>query len=149
MEGHYLPGIYRIEFLKASNLTIYPRQKVNPGSKISAIGEYTKLPLIGSASLKYENEETKAGTVYNTVISGALFDREDVSQSLRDQLANGEFVYRTTDMALKKYLIGINEAPFPIVKFSPRIDSLPTGSRLIDFTITWRSTLPPLEIVAL
>ena len=149
MEINYLPGIFKLEFLNSSSLTIYPKQKLYPGAKVHAIGAFTKLPLVGNASISYANEDTDAGTVYVTVVSGTLFDREDIPQSTRDELINGEFVYKATDLHKNSYLVGCDKKPYPSIVFLPNSDRAPSGIRAIDFTISWRSTLPPLEIIAL
>lgn len=149
METFNLPGICKVEFLSSASLVLYPKHKLFPGTKISAIGEFAKLPLVGNASCNYTNEDTDNGTVYNTVVSGTLFEREDISQLLRDELINGSYVYKITDLHKKSHLVGCNEKPYPTITFTPNNDKLPSGIRAIDFTINWRSTIPPLEISAL
>jgi len=149
METFNLPGICKVEFIHFTDLTIYPKQNLYPGAKIAAIGVFTKLPLVGNASLTYTNEDTDAGTVYNTVVSGNLFDSSDISQFVRNDLINGYFAYKVTDLHKTSYLVGCNKKPFPTIVFTPNNDKLPSGIRAVDFTISWRSTLPPLEIIAL
>lgn len=149
METFNLPGICKVEFLHAASITLYPKQHLHPGATISVIGIFAKLPMVGNASINYTNEDTDAGTVYNTVISGTLLDRPDISQSVRDQLIKGNYVYKVTDLHKNSYLVGTDKRPYPMIVFIPNSDKLPSGVRAIDFTINWRSTLPPLKIVAL
>lgn len=149
METFNLPGICKVEFSHFTDLTFYPKQNLHPGAKISAIGVFAKLPLVGNASLTYTNEDTDAGTVYNTVVSGTIFDRDYISQSIRNRMINGSFVYKVTDLHKTSYLVGCDKRPFPTIVFTPNNDKLPSGIRAIDFTISWRSTIPPLQIIAL
>lgn len=149
MPAKVFPGIFKIEYIKADEVTLYPRQKLSPGSTTSAIGNFTRIPLVGLSSLTYTNEPTDAGTKYNTSLSGTLLDKEDINNAVRANLIEQFHVYRATDIYGNKYLVGIDQEPFPEVVFSQVNDNLPSGLRSVDFQITWQSSIPPVELVIL
>lgn len=149
MKANTLPGIFKVEYVDSKDLILYPRQKLTPKSTTTALGSFVSLPLVGLASLSYTNESTPAGTIYNCVLSGILLDTDKSNKTVRQKLIDNTHAYRVSDVYGNKYLIGIDEAPFPEPVFTHVIDNLPTGLRGIEFQINWISTLPPVELVIL
>jgi len=145
----FLPGIFKIEYLPADELILYPAKRLNPGDTISAIGNFVNLPIIGLSSCSYTTERTNDGILYNTKLTGMLTESEALPKSLQHRLAEKFHVFRLTDVHRNKTLIGIEKKPFPELFFSPVIDGTTSGIRAINFEITWKSYLPPIDLVVL
>ena len=144
-----LPGIISIEYLPAEELTLYPKKFLTPGDTTSAIGDFSKLKLVGLASCTTTPERTNAGLVYTSKVAGLLLENDEVGNKQQNRLIEKFHVYRLTDVYKTGYLVGIDKKPFPEIIFSPANDSAPDGMRAVNFEITWVTTLPPLELVLL
>ena len=149
MSENVLPGIFKIEYLPASEMTLYPKKVITPGGTKSVIGNFSKLNTIDLASCIVTPERISAGTQYSTKIAGRVFDDGTGNTKLQDQLMNLYHLYRITDISKNQYLIGTDKKPFPEIVFMPAIESSETGLRHVPFEITWISTLPPIELIAL
>lgn len=149
MSTKRLPGIVKLDYIAVENLTLYPKKFLSAGSTTAAIGNFTNLPLVGLAAFSYSNERTDNGTLYNTRITGMLLDDSTIGESRRETLIEKFHCYRATDVYGNRYLVGIDKDPYPEIVFSPVIDGSPSGVRAINFELTWRSTLPPVEILNL
>ena len=149
MSTKNLPGIKFVEYLPADETLLYPKQIPMPGSKISVIGEYTLMPTVELTACAVTDERVDAGLIYTTHVNGIVKDCDTLTTAQRHRLSEKFHTYRLTDVYGNKYQIGIDKKPFPEINFSPAIDGQSSGSRAIPFLITWKSTLPPLETVAL
>ncbi len=149
MSARTLPGIFKVEYIPASEIIIYPKQIPSPGSTISAIGNFVALPTVGLCNCSITDERTDAGLVFTTTINGTIKECSEFGQEQQYRLTELFHCYRITDVYKYKYLVGIDSKPFPEIHFSPAIDSETTGIRAIPFSIVWKSTLPHLELRAL
>ncbi len=77
--------------------------------------------------------------VFTTTIS---FQTCDKTTSLLRRMA-----FRLTCLDGKKFMVGTNHRPFPIIKENNPYPGKPTESALKKITITWKSPYPMLEIV--
>lgn len=142
-----LPGIYLVEFLLADELVLYPKKIITPGDTISAIGNWTDLGQRLLSSCSVDTEQTENGIIYNTKVSGDIWDRDEAD--LLHRLATVFHVYRITDVYRQKYLIGTDKIPFPEIVFNHQNDAMPDGTRTINFEISWKSTIPPTPLILL
>jgi hypothetical protein len=149
MSIFFLPGIFKIEYLPSDELILYPKKRLNPGDPISAIGNFISLPLVGMASCSYTNERTNSGILYSTKVIGMFTESDGLPKSLQHRLSEKYHAFRLTDVHRNKTLIGTDEKPHPEVVFSPVIDGVTNGIRAINFEITWKSYLPPIDLVVL
>ncbi len=144
-----LPGIVKVEFIPAIETVLYPKRILSPGIKTSVIGTFEKLNLVELASCTTTPERTNAGLQYTTKINGSIPEEENAGSKTTAQLMNTFHNYRLTDVYKNQYLIGTNKKPFPEIIFIPTNENSPAGIRVRTFEITWISTLPPIELVAL
>ena len=145
-----LPGIFQISSLPVDELTLYPKRFLTPGSTTSAPSDdWSKLPLVGLASCKVTDEVVDAGIVYTTTIEGTCEDNDEFNASTRNKLRASFHAFKIMDIYKNESLVGIDREPFPEISFAPTIDGTPSGTRSVPFTIIWKSTLPPIELVAL
>lgn len=142
-----LPSILTIEYIPIAEVTLYPKKILSPGDTTTPLGEFKKLALTEPASSTTTPERTDNGLVYITKVNGSIFD--DASASLQHSLQINFNVYRLTDVYKNKFLIGTEDKPFPEILFFPVNEAADGGRRLIDFEITWKSTLPPIDIIDL
>lgn len=140
-----LPGIIKLEYIQAVDLTLVPKKHISAGCKISAIGNFTEIKLVGQANCSNTPERTNAGLIYNTKISGLSFESSDLTEEIMNKLQELYHVYRLTDVYGNQYLVGTLACPYPEIIFTPTNDSI----RAIEFEISWISTLPPLKLTAL
>lgn len=144
-----LAGIKYVDFISIADLTLYPKKHIRPGKTISIIGNWSEMALVDLVSCSSTSERTDAGMVYTSKIAGMLSDNDENDTELQNRLVNKFHAYKLTDVYGNEYLVGINKKPFPEITFSPTNEASPAGLRAIPFEITWISTLPPIEIVAL
>lgn len=149
MSTKTLPGILSIESIPSAELTLYPKRVLTPGSSISAIGNFTKLPTVGLLSCNISSERTSSGLIYTTKIAGTVSECDQLTTAQRHTLQEKLHAYRLTDVYRNQYLVGEDKAPYPEINFSPAIDGEASGSRVVPFETTWISSLPPIEIVVL
>lgn len=147
MSLYTLPAILKVEYIECEELTLYPQKLISPGDTISVIGTFKNLNLTEPSSCNITSERTDNGLVYTTKVSGIIYD--DKNSDLQHRLQTKFHNYRLTDSYLDKYLVGIDDIPYPEILFSPVNSASPTGMRAVNFEITWISTLPPIDIIDL
>lgn len=128
-------------------MEIYPQMLLAPGDSCAVLGVPTKLDLTKPASCIIDNEDSSAGRLYLTTLSGTIKDSDD--RATEHLLQSTFSAYIATDAHRSKYLIGTKDDPFPEIKFSPAIENAPEGMRIVNFEITWKSPLPPAYILDL
>lgn len=149
MAAKTLPGIKEVEYLPANETVLFPKQIPTPGALVSVIGNYTKLPTVELCSCTITDERIDAGLVYTTKVTGIVIECDEFTISQQYLLREKFHTYRITDVYDTQYHIGIDKKPYPEISFSPAIDGQPSGTRAISFEISWKSTLPPLQLVSL
>ena len=142
-----IASLLTIEYIESDQVTLYPKKILSPGDTTTAIGEFKKLLLTQPASSTTVPERTDNGLVYITKVNGTMYD--DANATLQHQLQVGFHLYRLKDVYKNKYLLGIEEKPFPEILFTPLNEAGESGRRLVEFEITWKSTLPPIDIIDL
>lgn len=136
-----------VGFRPAEETFISPKKILAPGDVVSVLGDFEKLNLTEPAGCNTTSENTANGLVYTTKISGKIYD--DKKSALQHRLQVYPHSYLITDVYKNKYLIGTDKKPYPEIVFSPTNDANPSGMRLVNFEITWISTLPPIDIIDL
>lgn len=147
MSARTLPTILGILYIPAEELIISPKQFISPGDIVTGIGVFTPFRMVEPASCVTTSERTENGLVYTTSVQGTIFDDGDMST--QHLLQEKYHCYRLLDVYKNRYLVGIDEGPYPEIAFSPSNDSSPSGKRAVGFTITWVSRLPPIDDIEL
>lgn len=147
MINQNLPGIKKIEYCHQSEMEIVPLKKYHAGDIVSPIGNFTELPIVDLASCEVSPEETEHGNVYTTIIE--TLSTIDMFSRTSHILLSFYFIYRITDIYNNQYLIGIKQRPFPSISITNRIDRTPSGQRVSEVKITFKSTIPPLNCSSL
>lgn len=147
MSAKNLPCITSVQFIKAEDLELHPKQYLTPGVATSAIGYFYQLQLCVPASLTVNDQDTPSGIEYTTTVQGELSDNDE--ETIQHTLMSGFFVFKIQDAHKSSYLIGTKEKPFPNIKFGKTIEQKPDGRRVVPFEINWVSTLPPVPVVLL
>ncbi len=147
MSTQTLPSIKKVEFIPSAEMELYPRKIIIPGDTTAAIGKFTKLNMTEPAEAETTSANTENGLVYTTKVKGSIFDQDN--QSLQNKLQILYHNYMLTDIYNQKYLIGLKEKPFPEILFNPVNPALPSSRRVVNFEITWISTLPPIKVIDL
>lgn len=147
MPKRSLPTITKIEYIPTPELELFPRKHLSPADSTSAIGQFTRLNMTEPAQCEITSAQTPNGLTYTSKVTGSIYDEqnEDVQDKLQVMFHN----YIMTDVYKQKYLIGIKEKPFPQINFNPINSASPSGKRVVNFEITWISTLPPIKITDL
>ena len=108
-----LPGIKAIAFLPCKLLPPNIVEKFLAGVPIGVFSTSTPIEHYGNASCEAESENT-GGTYYeSTTLQFTTTDEIQQSQ---------ELAFVVTDVHDKSYLIGVMEAPFPIVNITTKVD---------------------------
>ena len=108
-----LPGIKAITFLPCHLLPPNIVEKFLAGVPIGVFSTSTPIEHYGNASCEAESEYT-GGTYYeSTTLQFTTTDEIRQSQ---------ELAFVVTDVHDKSYLIGVKEAPFPIVNITTKVD---------------------------
>ena len=108
-----LPGIKAIAFLPCKLLPPNIVEKFLAGVPIGVFSTSTPIEHYGNASCEAESENT-GGTYYeSTTLQFTTTDEIRQSQQL---------AFVVTDVHDKSYLIGVMEAPFPIVNITTKVD---------------------------
>ena len=147
MSTKTLPTILFVDYLLTEEMTLSPRKFLSPGDATKAIGNWQRLKLTEPSSCNTTPEQTVNGLVYTTKITGVIADESD--SALQHRLQTKFHAYRLTDVYKNKYLVGIDKKTFPEIIFSPVNDAAPSGMRVVNYEITWISTLPPIDIIDL
>ena len=147
MSKQTLPSIKKIEYNPVTETELYPKRILTPNDTISVIGNFTKLNMTEPAQCETTTAQTANGLIYTSKITGSIFDEQN--EGIQNKLQVLYHNYILTDIYGQKYLVGIKEKPFPEILFSPINEASPSGRRVVNFEITWISTLPPIKIVDL
>lgn len=147
MPKRSLPTIIKVEYIPTAELELFPRKILTPADSTSAIGQFTRLNMTEPAQCEITPTQTPNGLTYTTKVTGIIYDEQN--EGVQDKLQVMFHDYRITDVYKQKYLIGIKEKPFPQIIFNPINEASPSGKRVVNFEITWLSTLPPIKITDL
>jgi hypothetical protein len=142
-----LPTILGVSYIPAKELIISPKQLIVPGDIVTGIGVFTPFKMVEPASCTTTSERTENGLVYTTSVQGFIVDDGDIGTQHR--LSEQYHCYRLIDVYKNRYLVGIDESPYPEIEFTPTNDSSPSGRRAVGFSITWVSKLPPIDDIEL
>lgn len=147
MSTRTLPTILSVEFIPAAELIISPKKFISPGDAVTGIGVFQSFKMVEPASCETTPERTENGLVYTTIVQGTIFDDND--RSLEHRLQTKYHCYRIKDVYQNRYLVGIDEGPFPEITFMPSTGRTSSDRRAVSFEIKWISTLPPIDDIEL
>ena len=108
-----LPGIKAIAFLPCKLLPPNIVEKFLAGVPIGVFSTSTPIEHYGNASCEAESE----------YIGGGYFEKTSLDFTTTDEIPQSqELAFVVTDVHDKSYLIGVMEAPFPIVNITNKVD---------------------------
>ena len=108
-----LPGIKAIAFLPCHLLPPNIVEKFLAGVPIGVFSTSTPIEHYGNASCEAESE----------YIGGGYFEKTSLDFTTTDEIPQTrELAFVVTDVHDKSYLIGVMEAPFPIVNITTKVD---------------------------
>lgn len=147
MATQTLPSIKKVEFIPTAEMELYPRKILKPGDTTAAIGNFTRLNMTEQAEAETTSAPTPNGLVYTTKVKGSIYDEQN--QGVQHKLQILFHNYILTDIYNQKFLVGLKDKPFPEILFNPVNPASPSSRRVVNFEITWISTLPPIKVVDL
>lgn len=147
MSSRTLPTILSVEYIPAEELILSPKMHIAPGDAVTAVGIFQPLKMVEPASSETTPERTENGLVYTTIVQGTMFDDND--RTMEHRLQTKFHCYRISDVYRNRYLVGVDEGPYPEITFIPSTGRTPSDRRAVSFEIKWISTLPPVDIIEL
>lgn len=133
-----LVHVKKIEYTNCSDLSemyILPNDKC----RLSPSAVFKEIANFDLVSCTIDDTVDNNSKTYTVNVS---FKSSDKELSLGRKLA-----FRLTQLNGQQFLVGTKYRPYPIIKESNPFPDKPTNSYLKNFTITWKSTLPPLLII--
>lgn len=124
-----------IETRQLKNLTIIP----GIGVMLNFWRDFFELPLANLASMEVVSKVENKSRLFSTTIKALLTEHFDT--------ANRKLAFLVTTVEDKSYLVGTNEAPFPVVNTTdtfPEKESDPSGCTL---TVEYTDTLGLLPVL--
>lgn len=139
----HLPGIKKVEYIKASELMPDILEVQNYNDEIKIYGVLTDIPIVDLGGLSIENKFIDDVTTVSTASAQfKICADEDIARSICEELANNNhsFVFTTVDG--KKILIGLNEKPHPFVKYKYDNEPSEVGNRGYIIEVNYTNTIP-------
>ena len=131
-----LPGIKAISFLPCHLLTPHIVEKHRAGIPIGVFPIPTPIEHYGNASCEAESE----------YIGGGYFEKTSLEFTTTDEIQQmPELAFVVTDVHDKSYLIGVKEAPFPIVNITTKVDD-ETNISEVKVTFQRQKSLIPCSV---
>lgn len=131
-----LPGIKAIAFLPCKLLPPNIMEKFLAGVPIGVFSTSTPIEHYGNASCEAESE----------YIGGRYFEKTSLDFTTTDELPRSqELGFVVTDVHDKSYLIGVKEAPFPIVNITTKVDD-ETNISEVKVTFQRQKSLIPCSV---
>ena len=131
-----LPGIKAIAFLPCKLLPPNIVEKFLAGVPIGVFSTSTPIEHYGNASCEAESE----------YIGGGYFEKTSLDFTTTDEIPRSqELGFVVTDVHVKSYLIGVKEAPFPIVNITTKVDD-ETNISEVKVTFQRQKSLIPCSV---
>lgn len=131
-----LPGIKAISFVPCHLLSPNIVEKHRAGIPVGVFSTSTPIEHYGNASCEAESEYINGGYSEKTVLQFTTTD---------EILQKPELAFVVTDVHDKSYLIGVKEAPFPIVDITQKIDD-DTNINQVKVTFQRQKSLIPCSV---
>ena len=131
-----LPGIKAISFVPCHLLSPNIVEKHRAGIPVGVFSTSTPIEHYGNASCEAESEYINGGYSEKTVLQFTTTD---------EILQKPELAFVVTDVHDKSYLIGVKEAPFPMVDITQKIDD-DTNINQVKVTFTRQKSLIPCAL---
>lgn len=131
-----LPGIKAISFVPCHLLSPNIVEKHRAGIPVGVFSTTTPIEHYGNASCEAESEYINGGYSEKTVLQFTTTD---------EILQKPELAFVVTDVHDKSYLIGVKEAPFPMVDITQKIDD-DTNINQVKVTFQRQKSLIPCSV---
>ena len=131
-----LPGIKAISYVPCRLLSPNILEKYRAGVPIGVFAYSKSIEHYGNASWEAESE----------YIRGGYFEKTSLDFTTTDEIPQSqELAFVVTDVHDKSYLIGVMEAPFPIVNITTKVDD-ETNIAEVKVTFTRHKSLIPCSV---
>lgn len=125
--------------------------------EMTEIENLTPLRVVSDTSVKFTNEVPFSPVDILELVGVNIEDSYENNQKVytttavfntfcKKPMANRRLAFRLTSVDGKRYLIGLNTRPFPIIKEKNPYPEKPTDTSLKNVTITWKSFYPMMLI---
>lgn len=131
-----LPGIKAISIVPCHLLSPNIVEKYRAGIPVGVFSTSTPIEHYGNASCEAESEYINGGYSEKTVLQFTTTD---------EILQKPELAFVVTDVHDKSYLIGVKEAPFPMVDITQKIDD-DTNINQVKVTFQRQKSLIPCAV---
>lgn len=137
----YVSKLVHIKCIETTSASKLNALNVFDGNKtcLKVECDWKVLPIKELADVKVEDSLENGQRFYTTTVSFYSPDR-DVTKSQRS-------AFRLTSVKGKRYLIGSNDRPYPIIKEVANFPEDPKNTSMKRVVITWKSIFPLLELV--
>lgn len=130
-KNHFLPGIKKVEYCFASELTLQDMVFLQEGDTVEPVAQFVDMHIIGLGKCEI-NEKLETGEmIYETKLS--FFTSERPAQT------NKFLCYRITTVQGEQYLIGTNKRPFTIRECRRTITDQVTQKQGYSVTVTYKN----------
>ena len=141
-----LPGIKAISFVPCHLLSPNIVEKHRAGIPVGVFSTSTPIEHYGNASCEAESEYINGGYSEKTVLQFTTTDEILQKPALGSAALNKrELAFVVTDVHDKSYLIGVKEAPFPMVDITQKIDD-DTNINQVKVTFQRQKSLIPCSV---
>ena len=131
-----LPGIKAISYVPCRLLSPNILEKYRAGVPIGVFAYSKSIEHYGNASCEAESE----------YIGGGYFEKTSLDFTTTDEIPQTrELAFVVTDVHDKSYLIGVKEAPFPIVNITTKVDD-ETNISEVKVTFQRQKSLIPCSV---
>lgn len=133
-----LANIKSIQFIETRQLnhtTIIP----GIGIMLNFWRNFAELPLVDLASMEVTSKVENKSRLFTTSIKALLHEHFDV--------ANRKLAFLVSTVSGDRFLVGTNEAPFPVVNSSDSFPDKPTDTSGCSLTIEYTDSLGLLPVL--
>lgn len=124
---------------------------------MTAIKNLTPLRVVSDTSVKFTNAVQFSPVSILELVGVTVEDSYENNQKVytttavfntfcKEPMTDRRLAFRLTSVDGKRYLIGLNTRPFPIIKEKNPYPEKPTDTSLKNVTITWKSFYPMMLI---
>lgn len=125
---------------------------------MAGVSNLTAMRVISDTSCRFSGTVTFTEICINELVEVTIEDELEKNQKVftttavfrtadKQPLTERRLAFRLTGVDGKKYMIGWNGRPFPIIKEKNPFPGKPNESWLKTVTITWKATVPMLQIL--
>lgn len=133
-----LVHINKVEITKVDNLSVM-RVLSDTKCRFTSEVSFEEICIQELAGVTIEDSYDNNQKVYTTTVSFHTREKQPITDR--------RIAFRLTSVDGKRYMVGTNTRPFPLIKENNAFPEKPADSSLKAVKVTWKSLLPMLLIV--